>query len=440
MNDRTNTREKTQWLRQTLGFLGLILGLYALMQDVDGLAAQAHLETMVGYTGAALNQADNSGPGFAGVARLDPVGPMAKAGVTVGDHIRYDRVSDLNRIFHVGEKLGVTIDHGGQRRHVVITAQARPVTGPFAPSLWGQDAANNLSCLITALFGIFMLWRGRKNLTTILLGLGLITYGMATALPQFFVCDPAIYPWAFLVGSLNYGAIPILFYAFAMQFNTDTLTAPKRWEYGLFGVYALVQMGFTLVLMHFLYTVWPLLVVGNGYDASTLISWVGFIAAFVYLFSGWRKSTQQSQQRYALLLVAASAIILAQAIAGAMFFLSIVPKNLVEPLGYTAAILSGIIAPALFSYAIFRHKVFDLGFAINRTLVYGVVSAILLVAFGVLEWAFEHFLPFESHEASVFVDAGIALAVFLVFHRVRDFVEHHIEKLFFREWHRKEAE
>ena len=96
-------------------------------------------------------------------------------------------------------------------------------------------------------------------------------------------------------------------------------------------------------------------------------------------------------------------------------------------------------APLLLAYAVLRHKVVDIGFAVNRALVYGVVSSILLVAFGIVEWASEHFLPIKNLETNALIDGGIALAIFLAFHRLRDLSGHVIEGLFFRGWRENEA-
>jgi hypothetical protein len=108
-------------------------------------------------------------------------------------------------------------------------------------------------------------------------------------------------------------------------------------------------------------------------------------------------------------------------------------------LGYVNALTMGLIAPGLLAYAVLRHRLFDLGFAVNRTLVFATVSAILLVSFGTIEWAIEHLVPESWHEGSAFYSAGIAVGLFLLFHRIRDGVEHVIERLFFRSWHRNEA-
>jgi GAF domain-containing protein len=96
-------------------------------------------------------------------------------------------------------------------------------------------------------------------------------------------------------------------------------------------------------------------------------------------------------------------------------------------------------APLLFAYAVLRHKVVDIGFAVNRALVYGVVSTILLVTFGIVEWASEHFLPIKNLETNALIDGGIALAIFLAFHRLRDLSGHVIEGLFFRQWRENEV-
>jgi hypothetical protein len=93
----------------------------------------------------------------------------------------------------------------------------------------------------------------------------------------------------------------------------------------------------------------------------------------------------------------------------------------------------------LFTYAILKDRVLDLGFALNRTLVYSLVSAILLGAFGLIEWSVDHFLKIEGREQNALIDAAIALGVFLTFHRVRDLVERAVEALFFRAWQIKAA-
>ncbi len=338
-----------------------------------------------------------------------------------------------------GDRIGATIDHGGQRRHVVITAEPKYKPGPLTWSFLTDDFGNAAITLIMALFGGFMALRSRGRLTTILLALGLMTYGLSNYLPERSFSDRAIYIPALIAGTINIGSISFLFHAFALNFYKDTVATPKRWEYGLLAAYGGLLGLLIAGLVWDELTAVPLPVIGDGYDSLTYVSLFGFAAAFVYLFFGWRRSRHEAQQRYAIMLLAASAVILAQA-AAQISNNSAVGGWFQIFLYISQSVLAGIVAPPLFAYAIFRHKVLDLGFAVNRTLVYTVVSFVILLLFGLAEWGIEKLLPEESLKANALISAGIALCIFLVFHRIRDFVEHNVEKLFFRRWHEKEAE
>jgi hypothetical protein len=61
------------------------------------------------------------------------------------------------------------------------------------------------------------------------------------------------------------------------------------------------------------------------------------------------------------------------------------------------------------------------------------------VVFGFAEWAVEKFLPLEHFEANAIVSAVIAMSIFLVFHRIRDFVEQMIEGALFHKWRENES-
>ena len=97
-----------------------------------------------------------------------------------------------------------------------------------------------------------------------------------------------------------------------------------------------------------------------------------------------------------------------------------------------------VIFPLIMAYAVLRQRVIDISFAINRTVVFGTVSVLLLGTFGLIEWGIEHLLPEEWVKASVWLDAGAAVGVYLMFHRVHDWVEHRVERVFFHQWQANE--
>jgi hypothetical protein len=90
-------------------------------------------------------------------------------------------------------------------------------------------------------------------------------------------------------------------------------------------------------------------------------------------------------------------------------------------------------------YATLRHRLLDLSFAINRGLVYGAFSLIVLAAFFGLEKLSDSVLQSEGREQHELLAGCIAFTIFLIFHKIRDWVEGNVERLFFSSWHRKEA-
>jgi hypothetical protein len=101
-------------------------------------------------------------------------------------------------------------------------------------------------------------------------------------------------------------------------------------------------------------------------------------------------------------------------------------------IAYGAAVLALI-------YAVLRHRVMDIGLAVSRTLVFAIFSGLLLFLFGTVEWLLDHFLHFEQRERSFLLDGVIAVGVYAAFHRARDGIQSVVERVFFREWHAREA-
>lgn len=369
------------------------------------------------------------------VIKVEPGSPMARAGVAAGDRIRFDQPYQAARRQLAGDQVGLTLVHAQRSVRLQLTAEpARPAAPTWLDWL---GKLYELATLTAVLFGAFIIWRSRRNPTIILLGMGLVTYGLITTSPQLLVSATPAYPFFFVLGVLNLAVIPILFYGFAMRFYGDCVAPVSRAGQVAFAAYAALALGANIpsAVAAFYLIDFPL--VGNGYRFAGWISYLGYAIAVAYLVVGWRRSAAALQQRYALMLVATSAIILAQA----LDVLS--PQNPSDAIqaAHTIAnsLLTGVIASGLFAYSILRHRVFDLGFAVNRTLIYGVVSAILLAAFGLIEWAVDHFVPIHGRENNALIDAAIAVGVFLTFHRVRDLVERAIEGLFFRRWQKAEA-
>lgn len=414
--------------------LCLLFGAFMIAEDIGFCVWDFGLAPRIGSLGATfeLGGADLR-RGFVTVKSVEPGGALSKVAV-VGDRVTFDRPFDYERTLEAGEKVSVTVVHAGKATHhqIFVPSHPPPHPGGLIDSLGYFDAA----FLIAGLFGVFIMARSGRQLTPLLLGMALAAESLDWSVPPHWLSSPALYPFSLMFGTVTIAwGIPVLFYGFALRFHEDNAGPIRRWEKAAFWLFTGVQ--FVVVCLHSLARIeavrWPFIGTGNFAAFYVGANW-GLVACVIYLFLGWRRSAAGVQQRYALMLFAASVTALAQVFGNLITYGSPDPTLILMD-----AILAGIVGPTLFSYAILRHKVFDLGFALNRTLVYGAVSAILLAAFGLIEWAVDHFVPIQGREKNAVVDALIAVGVFLTFHRVRDWVEHAIEGLFFRHWQQAEA-
>src|SRR6185437_6626066 len=131
-----------------------------------------------------------------------------------------------------------------------------------------------------------------------------------------------------------------------------------------------------------------------------------------------------------------------------LVYLSYLWSNMLVLLGLTAWAQAtqwasaGAIAAGYFglTYALLRHRLFDIGFVVNRALVYGLISASMLLSFGLLEWLVHKVVHFEEQRQNAFLDAGIALVVFLAFNKIHHLAGHAVEAVFFRSWRRRDED
>ena len=100
--------------------------------------------------------------------------------------------------------------------------------------------------------------------------------------------------------------------------------------------------------------------------------------------------------------------------------------------------LTMIALPFGLGYAIVRHRVIDIGFVINRALVYGIVSAVVIVSFIVLEWVLSTVFVKFSHVTSTSLELMLALVLGFSLRGIHGRVDAFIDDLFFRSRHENE--
>ncbi len=425
---------KRPGVMRLIRILCLLFGLFVAAEDIGFGAWDFGLMHQSGGLGAGFDgNAPASGGGFVVVTSVEPDGALAKFAAP-GDRIAFDRPFDYERNLTAGEIVDFNVVRAGKTVHHRIVVPAHPPVR--LNGLVGSLGVFDTAFLVSGLLGIFIIWRSGRRATPLLLGVALVAESLDWSVPPFWLSSPEIYPFSTMLGTLTIAwLIPVAFYAFSLRLHEDNAGPLAVADKAVFWFFTLVQLGLTALHGVARIEALRLPLIGNGNTAAFLVGAnLGLAACVFYLFLGWRRSAAGVQQRYALLLVAASLTALAQVFGNLASYRDPHPFLVASD-----AVLAGVVGPSLFAYAILRHKVFNLGFALNRTLVYAVVSAILLAAFGVIEWAVDHFVPIEGREKNALIDAAIAVGVFLTFHRVRDRVEEVIEGLFFHHWQQAEA-
>ncbi len=98
-----------------------------------------------------------------------------------------------------------------------------------------------------------------------------------------------------------------------------------------------------------------------------------------------------------------------------------------------------IVTPLVLTYVALNRRLIDVGFVLNRTVVFAVVSAIVIGAFVIVEWAAGAWLVSASHTTSVVVGMIVALALGLSLRYIHGNVDRVVDRVLFRKRHDDES-
>jgi len=366
------------------------------------------------------------------VSALTPGGPMARAGVRIGDLIRPDNQSYLQGT-RAGTTVGFTLRRGAARSHHQLIAEPAPVK----PDQQARSLAwifVSLSRTLSMLIGLFVAIRSQGRASTVLLGAALICTTLGGNNRHLYELDPVFGPAFFVALTAMFFAGPPLMLAFSLRAVEETIGRISRFVWIGTLIYAAATALLSTMDTYGRLTIsrTPIPISDMNFYIPPILA-IGYISALGILCWGWARTGGQDRTRFGFMVAAIGLVTICIRVGGLLVQLTGNVWTLSNPL-VLVHVFGGLLGAGVFAYAVLRHRVLDLGFAVNRTLVYAAVSAILLAAFGLTEWAVDHFIPVAGREKNVLLDAAVAVGVFLTFHRVRDAVEHGIERLFYRRW------
>lgn len=95
-------------------------------------------------------------------------------------------------------------------------------------------------------------------------------------------------------------------------------------------------------------------------------------------------------------------------------------------------------APLGLSYALLSRRLMDVGFILNRAVVFALASAIIVAIFIVTEWALTEWIKDVSHATSIAVNVGLALFIGGSAQWLHSKVDQFVDAVFFRKRHENE--
>jgi hypothetical protein len=367
------------------------------------------------------------------ILTLDPRSPLAQAGAKPGDTLVFDHAGDVKREMAAGEAIGATWYAANQARHVVLTTVAAPDVVRSPREAWLIYVMDRVGIWSSLLLGLLIGFRRAEDSSMRVFALMFISKSLDVnyALPggafQSFLtqnADPLL-AWVSYV-SLTF---------FALVFPQGESHWRLAWARRLFKLYALLFALITVGTIAENHGLLPASLRGSLSLAASneFMGIASILAALTAFWLSWRRATGGTRQRLAWVGICVGA-----------FYATILVYSANQLLGTPIALeasypyLTGVrpLAYVALGYALLRYRLFDFGFVINRALVVTIISGLLLVAFGVTEFAVDKLLHFEGREKNIIFDAAVALCIILCFHRIQHWVNHQVNHIFFQQWHK----
>ena len=356
------------------------------------------------------------------VESVPPGSPLHDAGVVPGDRLRWD--DPIGRWFNVaaGERIALTVLHGTESRRIEVTM---PAASRLPRHQVATYVLETIERLVALFIGVIIGWR-RPDLVAYR---GLAAAGLLRAMAFPFSAPVAAHlSWLDFVASISSELIPGALVFFALNYPDDKPTGwravVKRYYTWIFGLqvaltvsyHARLYTGFFEAGLAWFFRVWP----------------IAFPALFLWaIVLAWKQARGESRVRIQWIL-ATLGTIMCVLFAGA---LNSMMGNPIPPEDMGLVLDTAALAAEVgLVYAILRRRIFDFGLAVNRTLVFAIVGAILLGVFQIAHGIVSQFLHFDDKNKTILLSAVLAVAVYLSFNQLKKVVEKFVDRLFFNSW------
>jgi hypothetical protein len=155
--------------------------------------------------------------------------------------------------------------------------------------------------------------------------------------------------------------------------------------------------------------------------ASTVIPLAAFVFAGLILAKNVVMATPSNRQRLAFVAIGTFASFVAYAV----YYIPGVPFAVGQVVGFAVVLM-----PICIAYAVFRLRVLDVNFVLNRALVFGLLSVGVIAFVSVLDWFFSRVVALGR--LAIGLELLLTIGIGFLLDRINHWVEGLVETVFFR--------
>jgi hypothetical protein len=374
---------------------------------------------------------------------IDRGGPADRAGIHDGDTVDVREQTPTIRLALLGQPMAgrpMTV----QLHRAGGTSQAAIVPARFVLARYWNYTVWQLASLWLLLFAVLIAWRRPYVDNNLLLATMLACSAIGLSSLTLFFAWPSL--WGYVTIALIGQTSPLAIALWAALASAFARPLSRARRLAMVLCYALVAASivvgsgtpdFTLGLAPLLgtLTLWfdPTIFIG---PAWTVVEIAAAFAAAVCSVLAVLATSRAERQRAPWLLMPCIVFFCMETLDVVAFhFLS---YETVLRMGYFFSI-TAIVTPMILTYAALNRRLIDVGFVLNRTVVFAVVSTIVIGAFVLVEWAAGEWLVNESHTTSVLVGMVVALALGFSLRPIHHYVDRFVDHMLFRKRHHDET-
>jgi hypothetical protein len=367
------------------------------------------------------------------VTSVDRGEPAARAGLRRGDliDIRANTLAERYSLFAApinGRPLILAVHSGSLHENLTVIPRAGKLTWNFWLSMF--------AAFWLLLFAALIAWRRPDVPQMRLLSMWLASFVLTGALIDFAVP----WAWARILLNISLSVVAPLSVALLAAFSSGfapPLSPVRRitqWLcYTLLAIYTAISLVGIAGVITLRFDPVPFLVGILGLVPVTAAVLTAAVCGVLAIAA----SRGVERQRAVWTLVPLAAFF-------CFFIVDVIATSSSSSSGYSIVLglvstLVLLTAPVALTYAALSRRLIDVGFFLNRATVFTIVSAIVIGAFILAEWAASAWLANTTHTTSAIIGMVVALGLGISLRYIHMYVERFVDRVFFRKRHEDES-